>query len=52
MGGTVGGLLVGAFGKLIGHDALLLLFGQPPGDITGALEGLLLSAAVGLAVRR
>jgi DNA-binding winged helix-turn-helix (wHTH) protein len=49
MGGAVGGLLVGAFGKLIGHDAFLLLFGQAPGDITGAPEGLLLGAAVGLA---
>jgi DNA-binding winged helix-turn-helix (wHTH) protein len=48
-GGAIGGLLVGAFGKLIGHDAFLLLFGQAPGDITGALEGLLLGAAVGLA---
>jgi hypothetical protein len=49
VGGAVGGLLVGAFGKLIGHDAFLLLFGQAPGDSTGALEGLLLGAAVGLA---
>jgi DNA-binding winged helix-turn-helix (wHTH) protein len=49
IGGAVGGLLVGAFGKLIGHDAFLLLFGQAPGDITGGLEGLLLGAAVGLA---
>jgi DNA-binding winged helix-turn-helix (wHTH) protein len=49
VGGATGGLLVGAFGKLIGHDAFLLLFGQSPGDITGALEGLLLGAAVGLA---
>jgi transcriptional regulator HilA, main transcriptional regulator of SPI1 len=48
-GGALGGLLVGALGKLIGHDAFLLLFGQAPGDITGALEGLLLGAAVGLA---
>jgi DNA-binding winged helix-turn-helix (wHTH) protein len=48
-GGAAGGLLVGAFGKLIGHDAFLLLFGHAPGDITGALEGLLLGAAVGLA---
>ena len=46
-GGAAGGLLVGAFGKLIGHDAFLLLFGHAPGDITGALEGLLLGAAVG-----
>ena len=48
-GGAAGGLLVGAFGKVIGHDAFLLLFGQAPGDITGALEGLLLGAAVGVA---
>ncbi|HET8699526.1 MAG TPA: transcriptional regulator [Gammaproteobacteria bacterium] len=48
-GGAAGGLLVGAFGKLIGHDALLLLFGHAPGNITGALEGLLLGTAVGLA---
>src|SRR6188768_2968234 len=47
IGGAAGGLLVGAFGKLIGHDAFLLLFGQTPGNITGALEGLLLGAAVG-----
>lgn len=49
IGGAVGGLLVGAFGRLIGHDAFMLLLGQAPGDITGALEGLLLGAAVGLA---
>jgi DNA-binding winged helix-turn-helix (wHTH) protein len=49
VGGAAGGLFVGAFGKLIGHDAFLLLFGHAPGDVTGALEGLLLGAAVGLA---
>jgi DNA-binding winged helix-turn-helix (wHTH) protein len=49
IGGAAGGLLVGAFGKLIGQDAFLLLFGHAPGDITGALEGVLLGAAVGLA---
>jgi hypothetical protein len=49
IGGAAGGLLVGGFGKLIGNDAFLLLFGQAPGDITGALEGLLLGAAVGIA---
>jgi DNA-binding winged helix-turn-helix (wHTH) protein len=49
IGGAAGGLLVGGLSKLIGHDAFLLLFGQAPGDITGALEGLLLGAAVGLA---
>lgn len=49
IGGAAGGLLVGAFGRLIGHDAFLLLVGQAPGDVTGALEGLFLGAAVGLA---
>lgn len=49
MGGAAGGLLVGAFGNLIGHDAFLLLLGQAPGEVTGAREGLLLGAAVGLA---
>ena len=49
VGGAVGGLLVGAFGKMIGQDAFLLLFGQAPSEITGAPEGLLLGAAVGLA---
>jgi transcriptional regulator HilA, main transcriptional regulator of SPI1 len=48
LGGALGGLLVGALGQLIGQDALLLLFGHAPGDITGAVEGLLLGAAVGL----
>lgn len=49
MGGAAGGLLVGAFGRLIVNDAFLLLLGRAPGDITGAFEGLLLGAAVGLA---
>jgi DNA-binding winged helix-turn-helix (wHTH) protein len=48
-GGAAGGLLVGAFGRLIGQDVFLLLFGQAPDDITGAPEGLLLGAAIGLA---
>jgi DNA-binding winged helix-turn-helix (wHTH) protein len=49
MGGAGGGLLVGAFGKLLVNDSFLLLFGHAPGDITGAVEGLMLGAAVGLA---
>ena len=49
LGGAAGGLLVGAFGKLIGLDAFNLLFGQSPGDITGATEGVLMGAAVGAA---
>lgn len=54
-GGAFGGMLVGAVGKLLGVDAFHLLLGQSPGDITGAMEGMLLGAAVGfgywLAVR-
>lgn len=46
-GGAFGGLVVGAFGKLLGLDAFNLLFGQSPGDITGAAEGALLGGAVG-----
>jgi len=48
IGGAVGGLFVGAVTKLLGLDAFNLLLGRSPGDITGASEGLLLGAAVGL----
>ena len=48
IGGAAGGLIVGAFVKLIGLDALSLLFGRAPVDITGAGEGALLGATVGL----
>jgi DNA-binding winged helix-turn-helix (wHTH) protein len=48
-GGAAGGLLVGAFGKLLGLDAFALLVGSSPGDITGAGEGAVIGAAVGLA---
>jgi len=48
VGGAVGGLIVGAITKLLGLDAFNLLFGQSPGDITGAPEGALLGGAVGL----
>ncbi|MGN6848479.1 MAG: winged helix-turn-helix domain-containing protein [Sphingomicrobium sp.] len=47
LGGAAGGLIVGAFGKLLGLDAFALLFGHSPVAITGAMEGLLLGAAVG-----
>ncbi|MEM1411249.1 MAG: transcriptional regulator, partial [Pseudomonadota bacterium] len=47
-GGALGGLLVGAVVKLLGIDAFNLLFGQSPGDITGAVEGVILGGAVGL----
>jgi DNA-binding winged helix-turn-helix (wHTH) protein len=48
LAGAAGGLFVGAFGKLLGLDSFSLLVGRSPGDITGAMEGLLLGAAVGL----
>jgi len=48
VGGAAGGLVTGAVGKLIGLDAFNLLFGQSPGPITGAPEGALIGAAVGL----
>src|SRR5690348_2659000 len=48
-GGAAGGLLVGAFGKLLGLDAFTLLVGRSPGNITGAGEGTVIGAAVGLA---
>ena len=47
-GGALGGLLVGLIAKLIMIDSFRILFGQSPGDITGALEGLILGGAVGL----
>lgn len=46
-GGAAGGLAVGAVAKLLGLDAFDLLLGRSPGDITGAVEGLVLGAAVG-----
>lgn len=46
-GGALGGLIVGAFVKLLGLDAFTLLFGRSPGDITGAFEGFVLGGAVG-----
>jgi DNA-binding winged helix-turn-helix (wHTH) protein len=47
-GGACGGLVVGAVVKLLGLDAFNLLLGQSPGEITGAAEGALLGAGVGL----
>jgi hypothetical protein len=46
-GGMMGGIVVGALGKMLGIDAFNLLFGHAPGDMTGAPEGSLLGAAVG-----
>jgi DNA-binding winged helix-turn-helix (wHTH) protein len=49
LGGAFGGLVIGAVVKLLGIDAFNLLFGESPGNITGASEGALLGAGVGLA---
>lgn len=49
-GGAAGGLVIGAIVKLLGLDAFNLLFGQSPGNITGAPEGAILGGGVGLAV--
>ena len=49
LGGAIGGLMTGGAAKLVGLDAFALLLGQSPGDMTGAPEGLILGAAVGLA---
>lgn len=48
LGSAIGGLVIGAVVKLLGRDALELLFGHSPGDITGPLEGALLGGAVAL----
>lgn len=48
IGGAFGGVVVGALVELLGLDAFHLLLGQSPGDMTGALEGAVLGAAVGL----
>jgi hypothetical protein len=46
-GGALGGLIVGATVKLLGLDAFSLLVGRSPGNITGAMEGAIIGAAVG-----
>ena len=48
LGGAAGGILVGAVVRLLALDGLALLFGRSPGDMTGAPEGAILGAAVGL----
>jgi DNA-binding winged helix-turn-helix (wHTH) protein len=47
-GGMVGGIVVGALAKMLGTDALNLLFGHAPAEMTGAPEGSLLGAAIGM----
>ncbi|TPW05503.1 MAG: transcriptional regulator CadC [bacterium] len=50
VGGAFGGLIVGAIVKLLGVDAFNLLFGRSPSEMTGAGEGALLGAAIGLGI--
>jgi hypothetical protein len=47
--GALGGLAVGALGRLIGLDAFALLIGSRPEAITGASEGMLIGALAGAA---
>lgn len=49
-GGALGGLLLGAFGNLIGTDAFRLLFGADLDRFAGAGEGMIIGAAAGLGV--
>lgn len=49
-GGAIGGLAVGALGRLIGLDAFSLLIGSRPLAITGGSEGLLMGAIAGAAL--
>jgi DNA-binding winged helix-turn-helix (wHTH) protein len=48
LAGAGGGLVTGAIVKLLGIDTFTLLIGRAPHNITGAMEGLLVGAAVGV----
>lgn len=48
LGGGLGGAMVGGLVKLLGIDAFNLLLGRAPSAITGAPEGAVLGASVGL----
>jgi hypothetical protein len=50
LGGALGGMAVGAIGRLIGLDAFSLLIGSRPLAITGGSEGLLIGAMAGAAL--
>lgn len=50
LGGATGGFVTGGAAKLVGLDAFNLLLGQSPANMTGAPEGAMLGAAVGLSV--
>ena len=46
LGGALGGALIGVIVTLIGLDAFTVLLGRAPTGVGGALEGLILGAAV------
>jgi DNA-binding winged helix-turn-helix (wHTH) protein len=50
LGGALAGAVIGGATRLIGLDALALLTGRAPANMTGGAEGLILGAAVGLGV--
>ena len=50
LGGALGGMVVGALGRLIGLDAFSLLIGSRPLLITGGSEGLIIGAMAGAAL--
>ena len=45
LGGTIGGMAVGALGGTLGRDGIALLTGSLLGPVTGIFEGLVLGAA-------
>lgn len=47
-GGAVGGMVIGALGKLLSLDGVILLTGIAPGSVTGLSEGLALGAVCGV----
>lgn len=49
-GAALGGLMLGAFGHLVGTDAFMLLFGRQLDVFAGALEGAVIGTAIGVAI--
>ncbi|NVD45782.1 winged helix-turn-helix domain-containing protein [Qipengyuania atrilutea] len=48
VGGAIGGMIIGAIGRVLGLDAFALILGETPTEITGAFEGAILGGGVGL----
>lgn len=49
-GAALGGLMLGAFGHLVGADAFMVLFGREFDRFAGALEGTVIGTAIGAAM--